>query len=287
MASGYLMQKEVEYQYQAQQEKNQISSNIQSQIYQLQKNHKRPGQTSDSIPIGCMGSVALLALLCAGGAMDGGAILLVGIVGTIVITLIAHKLRLGNTNSHNNSLDQQINDLRGQEAVQHRAVDEKYARMLEQETKRFNASVKASRTKYGGHTAAQPIVKWLGERFEKEIMSADRRAHNKMIEVVFAFRVDENQVATLKMVGNSNQYGNAELFDFNVNRFHNLPDYEDRVGFSQAMAKLVQFDTMRRFPKDPISPCHAKPVVVITSNDALMELRYQVANPNYRHAVTL
>ena len=66
-----------------------------------------------------------------------------------------------------------------------------------------------------------------------------------------------------------------------------LPVFEDRVGFSQAIAKLVQFDMMTRFPKDPIAPSHAKPLVIITSDDSLMELRYQVANPNYRHAVTL
>lgn len=287
MASSYLMQKEAEYKVQAQQEKNQISGQIQTQIYQAQKNHKRPQQFSDSMPIGCMGSVVLLIIISMVGSINGGAILLAGIIGTVVITFIVHQMRLSNTNTHNSQQGQQINNLRQQEAVQHQAVDEKYARMLTQETNRFNASVKAARTKYGGHTAAQPIVKWLTARFEKEIVNADRRPHLKNIEVVFAFRVDANQLATLKKVNNANQYGNAEIFDFNVNRFHDLPDYEDRVGFSQAMAKLVQFDIMRRFPKDPVAPCHSKPVVVIVSNDALMELRYQVANPNYRPAVTL
>lgn len=287
MASSYLMQKEAEYKVQAQQEKHQISGQIQSQIYQAQKSHKRPQQFSDSMPIGCMGSVAVAFILSMVASINGGAILLIGIIGTLVITFIVHQMRLSNTNTHNSQQDRQISNLRQQEAAQHLAVDEKYARMLEQETSRFNASVKSARTKYGGHTAAQPIVKWLTAHFEKEIMNADRRPHNKNIEVVFAFRVDAYQLATLKKVGSTNQYGNAEIFDFNVNRFHNLPDYEDRVGFSQAMAKLVQFDIMRRFPKDPVSPCHSKPVVVITSNDALMELRYQVANPNYRHAVTL
>lgn len=287
MASSYLMQKEVEYKVQAEREKNQISGQIQSQIYQAQKNHKRPQQFSDSLPIGCLGSVVVLGIACTVGSIGGGGILGIGIVVTLVVAFVAHQMRLSNTNTHNSQQDQQINDLRRQEVDQHRAVDEKYARMLVQETNRFNASVKAARTKYGGHTSAQPIVQWLTTRFEKEIMNADRRPHLKNIEVVFAFRVDANQLATLKLVGNTNQYGNAEIFDFNVNRFHDLPDYEDRVGFSQAIAKLVQFDIMRRFPKDPVAASHAKPVVVITSNDALMELRYQVANPNYRHAVTL
>ena len=53
MASSYLMQKEAEYKVQAQQEKNQISGQIQNQIYQAQKNQKRPHQFSDSHPIGC------------------------------------------------------------------------------------------------------------------------------------------------------------------------------------------------------------------------------------------
>ena len=287
MASSYLMQKEAEYKVQAQQEKNQISGQIQNQIYQAQKNQQRPHQFSDSLPIGCLGSVVVLAIASTVGILGGGTILLLGIGVTLAVAFVAHQMRLSNTNSHNDRQNQQINNLRQQEAAQHRAVDEKYARMLAQETNRFNASVKSARTKYGGHTAAQPIVKWLTTRFEKEIMNADRRPHLKNIEVVFAFRVDANQLATLKKVGNTNQYGNTEIFDFNVNRFHDLPDYEDRVGFSQAMAKLVQFDIMRRFPKDPVAASHAKPVVVITSNDALMELRYQVANPNYRHAVTL
>lgn len=287
MASSYLMQKEAEYKVQAQQEKNRISGEIQNQIYQAQKNHKRPHQFSDSLPIGCLGSIVVLAIACSGAMIGGGAILLIGIGVTLGVTFVAHQMRLSSTNSHNSQQDQQMNNLRQQEVAQHRAVDEKYARMLEQETNRFNASVKSARTKYGGHTAAQPIVKWLTTRFEKEIMNADRRPHLKNIEVVFAFRVDANQLATLKKVNSTNQYGNAEIFDFNVNRFHDLPDYEDRVGFSQAMAKLVQFDIMRRFPKDPVAASYAKPVVVIASNDALMELRYQVANPNYRHAVTL
>lgn len=281
------MQKEAEYKVQAQQEKNRISGEIQNQIYQAQKNHKRPHQFSDSLPIGCLGSIVVLAIACSGAMIGGGAILLIGIGVTLGVTFVAHQMRLSSTNSHNSQQDQQMNNLRQQEVAQHRAVDEKYARMLEQETNRFNASVKSARTKYGGHTAAQPIVKWLTTRFEKEIMNADRRPHLKNIEVVFAFRVDANQLATLKKVNSTNQYGNAEIFDFNVNRFHDLPDYEDRVGFSQAMAKLVQFDIMRRFPKDPVAASYAKPVVVIASNDALMELRYQVANPNYRHAVTL
>ena len=287
MASSYLTQKEAEYHMLAQQEKNQISGQIQNQIYQAQKNHKRPHQFSDSLPIGCLGSVVILLLVSAVGAIGGGAIWLIGIVATIVVAFVAHQMRLSSTNAHNNQQDQQMNNLRQQEAAQHRAVDEKYARMLEQETNRFKASVKSARAKYGGHTAAKPIVQWLTTQFEKDIMGADRRAHLKNIEVVFAFRVDANQLATLKKVNNSNQYGNAEIYDFNVNRFRDLPDYEDRVGFAQAMAKLVQFEIMRRFPKDPISASHAKPVVVITSDDAMMELRYQVANPNYRHAVTL
>ena len=287
MASSYLMQKEAEYKVQAQQEKNQISGQIQSQIYQAQHAQKRPHQFSDSLPIGCLGSVVVLGIASTVGMLSGGAIFFLGIAVTLIGAFVAHQVRLSNTNTHNSQQAQQIDQLRQQELAQHQAVDEKYARMLAQETNRFNASVKAARTKYGGHTAAQPIVKWLTARFEKEIMNADRRPHMKNIEVVFAFRVDANQLATLKKVNNTNQYGNAEIFDFNVNRFHNLPDYEDRVGFSQAIAKLVQFDIMRRLPKDPVAPCHSKPVVVIVSNDALMELRYQVANPNYRPAVTL
>ena len=287
MASTYLTQKETEYKVQAQQEKNQASTTIHTQVYQAQKAHKRPGQMSDSIPIGCLGSVVVLVIFGSIAAINFGAILLVGILATVVVTFLAHQMKLSRVNSHNDQLDRQINNLRQQEAAQHRAIDEKYARMLEQETARFNASVKASRTKYGGRTAAQPIVKWLDVRFEKEILAADRRPHNKNIEVVFAFRVDANQLATLKKVNNTDQYGNAELFDFNINRFHDLPVFEDRVGFSQAIAKLVQFDMMTRFPKDPIAPSHAKPLVIITSDDSLMELRYQVANPNYRHAVTL
>lgn len=287
MASAYLMQKEAEYHYQAQQEKNQISANIQNQIYELQKNHKRPGQMEDSLPIGCGGAFLLALVLMGIGVVGGGGILLIGIVGSLLISFVAHQMQLSDTNRHNEGLDRQIEQLRRQEAVEYQAVDQKYERILEQETNRFNASVKASRTKYGGHTASRPIVKWLSVRFEKAIMNADRRAHNKTIDVVFAFRVDANQVATLQRLQGSGQYGNAELFDFNVNRFHNLPDLEDRIGFSQAMAKLVQFEIMGKFSKDPVAPSHAKPVVRIASNDALMELHYQVANPNYRHAATL
>lgn len=287
MASAYLEQKENEFKAQAQQEKNQISSQIYNQISQAQRDHKKPQPMSDSIPLGCLGSVVVVILVSAMVALDVGKIFGMGLIGTVVITIVAHSIRSSSTNSHNSSLTRNIESLRQQESAQLKAVDEKYAKLLEQETNRFHNSVRSARSKYSTHSTAQPIVNWLVARFEKEIMNADRRPHNKNIEVVFAFRVDAHQLATLKKVNNSNQYGNTELYDFNVNRFHSLPDFEDRIGFSQAIAKLVQFNIMRRFPKDPVSPSHAKPVVVITSNDAQMELRYQVANPNYRHAVTL
>lgn len=287
MASAYLMQKEAEYKVQAQQEKNQVSASIQNQIYQLQNAHKRPETLSDFLPFGCIGAVLVVFVLGSMISADGGFIIAAGLILIAVITFMLYRSKLSKTNDHNDQLDRQAEALRRQEADQYRAIDEKYARMLERETARFNASVKASRAKYGGHTAAQPIVRWLDVRFEKEIMGADRRSHNKNIEVVFAFRVDADQLVTLKKVSNTNQYGNAEIFNFNINRFHDLPDFEDRVGFSQAIAKLVQFDMMSRFPKDPIAPSHAKPLVIITSNDSMMELCYRVANPNYRHAVTL
>ena len=287
-----IIQKEKEYQLLAQAEKNQITSDINSKIYDLQRQHKYVKKDESFMGLGCGCAVVVTIILAAIFSLGGGAIILVGLIATPIAAMLLRGNAESNAAQHNRDLDQQIDALRQEEARQHKAVDVKYSQMLQRETDRFKASVKASRNKYASHTAAQPIVNWLSAYFEKQIMNADRRPHNKNIEVVFAFRVDANQVATLKKVkvNNTMKYANSELFDFNVNnvkRFHNLNDFEDRVGFSQAIAKLVQFDIMLRYPKDPVCPSHAKPVVQITSDDSLMELHYQVANPNYQHAVTL
>lgn len=288
MASSYLIQKEAEYKAMADREKNEMSANIRNQIYQLQNSYQRHEQVQENT-----NGYKLAGATAAAGALFAFPPLLVGAAIGAGAGYLINKSRKDKVDAHNQSVDQynqqvsqQIADLQAEELVQCQKIDDKYAKKLEQETNRFKNSVKASRVKYGGRTAAKPIVKWLGDEFEKMIMNADRRPHVKDIQVVFAFRTEQYMVTTLKRVYGG-AYGNAEVFDFNINRFHALPDFEDRIGFSQAIAKLVQFDIMSRFPKDPLSPSPAKPLVVITSDDALMELRYQVANPNYRPAVTL
>ena len=78
MASAYLVQKENEYKAQAQQEKSQISYQIQSQISQAQRDYKKPQPMSDSIPLGCLGSVVVTIQLSAMVALKVGKIFVIG-----------------------------------------------------------------------------------------------------------------------------------------------------------------------------------------------------------------
>ena len=287
MASDYLKQRELELLDQAEAEKYQLRNSYDVQIRSLQNQRQYTASDGTEVPAGCALGVAAPALLGVVTALTGPAMLIIGLIAGLFGATGIKKAKAGRDARHNNALDQQIQALNDRCDGECRQIDEKYARLIAQESAAFTATVKAARSKYGGHTAARPIVQWLDERFEKAIRNADRRPHVRQIDAVLVFRVEQYQLYTMKWIGYTQQFGSDEIFDFNINRFRDLPDFADRVGFAQAMAKLVQFDMMSRFPRDPVAGGHVKPVVVITSNDTRMELHYQVANPNYRPAVKL
>ena len=298
MASSYLQKREQDFLREAEQKKHEASVKYSAEINKISSNYKKHSSYEDNMPIGCCGPIiiSIIAMLTlsdfilyeASGSWLFKAFIFL-IISFFALPYIIQRLGNSATNTHNSNVDLRIQNVRNHEAAEHQQIAEQYKRLMEQEKLRFQESTKAARIKYGGKTVAMPIVKWIADQFETSIRKADRRSHLRTIQVPFVFDVDATAIYVKKWIfnGHSGAYGKAEEYNFTIHRFTTLPDFEDRVGFAQAMAKMVQFEIMRRFPRDPVAPTAAKPVVTISSDDTQMILTYEVINPNYQHAVQL
>ena len=284
MASFYLDQKKADFDAQAQREKMQLDSEIQKQILDARKGVKSPNEDK-KIGCGCA-SAAIVGIFSAAIFKSFWGVVVITVVVGLICASIGDSKEKDAVKTNNDNIEKQVAALEQHRQVKEREIDAKYARMFEQEKKRVEAAIKAARQKYAGHAATQAFVSWLDERFAAAIQNADRRMHNKYIEAELAFQVNEDRMYTLRK-DNRGYYSNAELFDFNINRFTPLRSMEDRIGFAQAIAKLVQLDTLNRFPQDPVAPSGARATISMTSNDTQVTLLYRVDNPNYRMAVTL
>lgn len=278
MASAYLDRRRQELEGQRQAAKNAVVSKYQNEIYQLDRSRPKKG---DDTGLGCFSLIAGIVLT----ALTGGLFL----VGILVFVVIYGGGKLAMSNSQrqeNEKIDRRIQELNGRMQEELRQTENRYDKLLVQEENSYKMKVKAAMAKYAGRTAqSKPIVDWLAQRYDKQIRSADRKPYVREIQAHFTFKATATEIQILSPLGNN--YGVSERYDLFKNRFNNLNDFEDRVGFSRAMAKLVQFEMISRFPKDPVAPSAVQPKITITSDDETMYLHYTVPNPNYKHAVNL
>lgn len=156
------------------------------------------------------------------------------------------------------------------------------------EEKNYRARVSKARKTYGGSTVINPIINWVVDDFQVKIRSANREAYITTITAEIFYRVEETQLVLLSSMPHSSSHSIVSKYDYFKNRFYNLPDFFDRIGFAQALAKHVEFEILRRFPEDPIAPAKGfKPKIEIDYDDEFMHMTYKVQNPNYRSAVNM
>lgn len=289
MASSYLKQVEEKLRWEAEQKKYQVATETQNRIVHLNGKEKMKGEVKESAPMGCGLAILAVSIIGGGTALGGGPMLALGLVLAAVFILCLHGKKTSEVEKFNQDIQAQIQKLREDETHRYSQIDQEFQAELAKEKQRFKSAVAEARKKYGGRTTYKPIVTWLADQFDAEIRKGDRRPHQKMITILFAFRVTEQGIERLEWVSHQGHggYGKSQGYEFGIHRFQNLVGLEEQVGFAQAVAKLVQFEIMMRFPQDPVLPTHAKPKVMITSDDSLMELHYEVMNPNYRVAVRL
>lgn len=283
MASTHLKTQLQMLDNQMQNEINSVTANYQQQINQLENSRPKYDPVGKSVG-GLIVTAVILAFFTAG-------------ISLLVLVAILFCMKAMNTSQResvdekNRQIDGQIRNLTRERDAKLSETRKQYTGKKNQTETAFKAKVKASRIKYGQKTNSKPIVDWLVDRFVAQIHAIDRSPHIKQLTTTFSFRVDSSQICTLHYASSygstSGSYGDAHIFDLTKNLFTHLNDFEDRVGFSQAMAKFVQFEITKRFPKDPLAPCAVAPVVNITSDDETMYLCYTVPNGKYQHATKL
>lgn len=161
-------------------------------------------------------------------------------------------------------------------------------REIAQEEKKYRDQVSNARKTYGGSTVMDPLIKFVADDFEVRIRAANRAAHEPQIVAECFFRVDETELCIFGSLPHSGETYSSNRYNLYTNRFYNLPDFFDRIGCAQALAKRVEFEILRRFPTDPVAPSKSfKPKIEIDYDDTIMHLIYKVQNANYRAAVHL
>lgn len=219
-------------------------------------------------------------------------ILLGGLIAFPILTTILVTVK-------NNEIDRNNDAIRASCASLLKTFNQKTAtyekecdQKIAKEEQRYRATAAKARSRYGGSTVTGPIVKHLTDRFETEIRAACRDIYIATITAQLKYTVEADRIIVLKKLPHSGSFQKAEELDFykgiGGQRYHNLPDMFDQIGFAQALAKQIEFEIRSKFPKDPVAPSPGQtPKVQIEYDDSTMTLIYQVGNPNYRTAVSL
>jgi len=283
MASSYLQKRFSSLDTQMQTEINKTTADYQVRINQLENSRPKYEPSGQNIGGWILGAV-ILAFFTSGISLLVMGVILIGIK-------LMNNSKREQVAEQNRLLDGRVREMNRERDSKISEIKKRYAGKKAQEEASFKNKVKSARSKYAQKTSAKPIVDWLTDRFDKQIRALDRSPHIKQLSLTFTFQVNAGSVCTLKQISGygstPGSYGNADVFDLTKNLFTHLNDFEDRVGFAQAMAKFVQFEITKRFPKDPLAPSAVAPTVTITSDDDIMHLYYTVPNGKFRHATRL
>ena len=233
-------------------------------------------------PTGCASAVVGFFLLCALGPFFSiFGLLLWPILNFIIVPTKNQKI-----DSNNDEISRQISEREAACKERCKAFEIECERRIAEEEKRYKSEASKARKIYGGSTVIDPIINFVADDFELRIRATNRAAHVSYIVAECFFDVEETQLCIFDTLPHSGQNYASKKYDFFINRFYNLPEFYDRIGFAQALSKRVEFEILRRFPTDPVAPSRAfKPKVEIDYDDTLMHLTYKVQNPNYRAAV--
>lgn len=255
------------------------------EVEKMQRCIKRPAGFTKYLKISMIiGGIAGIALCFAIGFYG----LLVGLIIGIVLDIVIMSI-WNNRNEINAAKIMILQDDRKKQCKERCLMyNQTCDREIAQEEKRYKDRVSKARKTYGGSTVIDPVIKFVADDFEVRIRAAVRAAHVSQIVAECFFRADETELCIFEKLPHSGQNFAAKRYDYYFNRFYNLPDFFDRIGFAQALSKRVEFEILRRFPTDPIAPSNGfKPKIEIDYDDTVMHLTYKVQNPNYRAAVHL
>ena len=252
-------------------------------VYNLEQQKRKQVTFSENMGQSMILGVIVGIVLCF--AM-GAAGIVVGIVGGLAVSAFS-------TSSQNARINQINQDLAVQQEERKKLCQRNCAnitrecdRKIDREVEDYKKRVAKARQVYGGSTVIDPLIGWVADHFEKKIRAADRASYAKTITAELTYQVAQNELMIMERLPHSGGEHPVSRYSFFVNRFHDLPDFHDRVGFAQALSKRVQFEILSRFPQDPIAPASRfKPSITIEYDDTHMRLIYTVDNPNYRAAV--
>lgn len=234
---------------------------------------------------------------CAAGGLLLGIVLHVYILipiaaaGGFAVHWLIHQSKVDQVNRHNAQVRQELRDLEKKYHANCASIREDCDRRIAAEENRYKTQVLSARTAYGGSVVLQPIVDWLMTSFRSKIMSADRGIYVAVIGAEIWYEVCQSNIALKRKNPHSGSLENdGQPFDLKTNgkvHYKDVPDFYERVGFAQALAKRLQFEVAKSFPADPVAPMNgAKPKITIDYDDAMMHIIYQAQNPNYRAPVS-
>ena len=158
---------------------------------------------------------------------------------------------------------------------------------IEAEKQKYLTRVKAARMSYSHSQAMGHMVAFVADRLEKAIRSADRAPYQKEITADLCYRLTAVGLHILSRFDPKKPDQNVlEKIPYQKFYIYNVDDFFDQIGLAQALAKMTEFEIIKRFPYDPVLPSKLnKTQVKIASNDTQILLRYHVYNPHYKAAV--
>lgn len=254
-------------------------------VYNLERSIKYPAGFTDYLKLSIIIGEIPGAVLCFKRGFSGLIIgLVIGICVNIAIMTVWNVLNKKNTTKIRSLQDDRKKLCRERCSMHNQTCNLAIA----SEEAKYRSLVSKARKTYGGSTVIDPIIKFVADNFEVNIRAANREKYTSVISAELFFRAEETQLCILDKLPHSSQYHDTVRYDFFKNRFYNLTDFFDRVGFAQALSKRVEFEILRRFPADPITQSRSyKPKIEIDYDDTFMHLIYKVQNPNYRAAIDM
>ena len=229
-----------------------------------------------------IGIVAMIVGMISSGVPTGIILFFLPILAGVGLSMLINYFH----GKHNDGIDAQIRSVYDAERRRCDEYCNQRDAAIREEEKRFYSEVGVAMNKYSGSEVIEPLVLWLFSYIETKIKAADRGAYVERIQAEMRFSVYSTGVEIVEYLPHADKFQMVAEFDFFKNRYNNIEDFEDRVGFTEALTKQIEFQINMTFPEDPFAPKEGvMPSVIIEQNDCAACVCYDVENPNYRPAI--
>ena len=156
---------------------------------------------------------------------------------------------------------------------------------IDADKKNYLKKVENAQLKYGGSAVISPVVTWLCYQLIQKIKSADKRQFITHIQATFRYRVDNNKIGILEYRPHANTYSEGGVYWFYEHSFLDLPDLFHQIGCSLALAKLVEFELLKRMSDSGHSTNGV--CIALENEDNTVTISFTAPNPYYIHPVDL